>query len=1556
MTRRLARACLTVLAALALASCSRTDVFQGPRATIAVAPASGRLETGQSLQLAATTVPANLALRWTVEPAGTGSVSGSGLYTAPESLSGASVTVTVRAEVLSAPEVGADAALLVVAVPAGPAVRLEPVSGDGQAVVAGATTVQPLVVKAVDARAHGVAGVRVSFLSAGSAAVDAVSDEGGVAQATVTAPTLAGPMLVTVAADGLDPLVFGLRVSTGPPARLAATHPAPRGRPGAVVVEPLVLLFTDQFDNPVAGQTARAEAPAGATASPLDAASGADGLQRYAIKLGRSAGLQHFGFSLVEDPSVAASLDFTTVGGPAASVVMLDGDGQEGAVAQDLGQPLRVKVLDSDGFPAGSGTLAWTSADGALFDGSGLVPDTGGIASTRVTLPSHAGLVRLTCQADGLAGSPVTFIARARAGVAQRLVLVSGGGQTTTAGTLFGGAFSVRATDAFSNGVPGVGVHFETTGGTGGVTPSDVSTGPDGLAQASLTAGVTGAQRYRASVGGLIGSPIDIAGTAVAPTLPLLALLSGQGQSALVGTDLPQALVVRVTQNGAPVAGQTVTFAVALGDGSVRPATGVTAGDGTARTTARLGSQSGAQRFSATSPGATGSPVFFDATAAARPVAFLRVVSGAAQAAPPGTALPDPLVVEALDAAGAPVPGLFVTFAGPGGAVLAPTGATTDTSGRASTQATLAPTEGDQLFSATLVSSPVAPATFHETATGVATGKRLRITGGQGQAAEVGLALPQPLEVTVTGDAGAPLAGVAVRWAAQADQATVLATFTVTDANGRAEATAQLGRPVGAQQFLATVDGAGGSPAAFTATGLTAPADRLVVASGDGQSALAGTQLPGRCVVRATDRVGNAKQGVGVSFRAVAAGASVGPRSATTDASGEASTVATLGNSAGAQTFSAEAPGLAAAVFTALATNAVDHISVAPQAVLLQVGASIRYTATAIYSDGTGSDVTADATWTAVGPPPGALTVSNQPGSKGIGLAVAAGSSTVAASYGGKLGHTAVTVNQATLASVVVLPATPTLEKGSSRAFRATGTYTNGEVVELTETASWTSSVPAVASVSDMAGTKGLVRAVGVGTSTVTATALGVTGTRLVTVAQAALSQLEVSPANIDQPAGTGFTFRATATYADGTVEDVTRVASWSSSDTALMTVQNAPAEAGKATFLAAGRPEVRASWGGVTASQPVLITAATVLALAIIPRQLDLAVRDFVQPRLIATFSDGTVSDVANLATWSSTAPTVADVSNAATSRGLITGIAPGTATVSARLGAATAALPVTVNNSSVQGIRVFAGGGRQQPRCPVGGVLILRAGALYSSGQPADISDQASWSVSSPAIAVVGQGAQFGGVVQCLAEGTATVSAEWAGKTGTLDITVTAAELTSIDVVPATAQLARGDVRSFFATGHYSDRTQRELTALATWGSSDGTVVGTSNAPQSRGRATALDPGTAKVTATYQGVSGSAAVTVTSATLTLVIVSPANPVARQRDRFVQFNATAVYSDGTTQDVTEQAAWTASNPQVALVSNDPTTIGVVILQGPGGTTVAAAYAGKQGQTTLTVR
>src|SRR6185436_17620650 len=106
----------------------------------------------------------------------------------------------------------------------------------------------------------------------------------------------------------------------------------------------------------------------------------------------------------------------------------------------------------------------------------------------------------------------------------------------------------------------------------------------------------------------------------------------------------------------------------------------------------------------------------------------------------------------------------------------------------------------------------------------------------------------------------------------------------------------------------------------------------------------------------------------------------------------------------------------------------------------------------------------------------------------------------------------------------------------------------------------------------------------------------------------------------------------------------------------------------------------------------------------------------------------------------------------------------------------------------------------------------------------------------------------------------------------------------------------------------------------------------------------------GTTTIRAQFGGVFGSTGLTVTTATLTALVVSP--PTATlAKGSFLQMAATAQFSDGSTLDVTTQVSWKSSNKKSVSVNATGRAMGVKAGVG----VVTASKSGVSGTSTITV-
>ena len=299
----------------------------------------------------------------------------------------------------------------------------------------------------------------------------------------------------------------------------------------------------------------------------------------------------------------------------AAEIMVLQGDNQHGAPGAVL--PIVVQVKDGAGTPLAGQRVTFTPDPTA---GAGQVtPGTAetnaeGIAEATWVLGTSSGTQAVLAQVVGTAGVSATLEASVQAAGSRRIELASGQGQIGVVGTLLAEPLVVQVTDEFGNPVPDVAVEWDTDQGT--VSPGSSTTGTDGRTQTAWVLGAsTGSQVASASVDGLEGSPILFTATALAGTPSTLLEVSGNGQTAQPGEQLPTPLIVRlVDSEGNGIPGRPVTWVVGTGAGTVSPISSITDASGEAQTTWTLGSASATNTVNAVVSGV--GVVTFTATAA----------------------------------------------------------------------------------------------------------------------------------------------------------------------------------------------------------------------------------------------------------------------------------------------------------------------------------------------------------------------------------------------------------------------------------------------------------------------------------------------------------------------------------------------------------------------------------------------------------------------------------------------------------------------------------------------------------------------------------------------------------------------------------------------------------------------------------------------------------------------------------------------------------------------------------------------------------------------------
>jgi len=111
------------------------------------------------------------------------------------------------------------------------------------------------------------------------------------------------------------------------------------------------------------------------------------------------------------------------------------------------------------------------------------------------------------------------------------------------------------------------------------------------------------------------------------------------------------------------------------------------------------------------------------------------------------------------------------------------------------------------------------------------------------------------------------------------------------------------------------------------------------------------------------------------------------------------------------------------------------------------------------------------------------------------------------------------------------------------------------------------------------------------------------------------------------------------------------------------------------------------------------------------------------VQMSAVGTFNDGSTQSLSNVF-WSSSDTTVAAINGA----GLVTGISPGSATITGASGTVSGTATVTVSISNVTGITISP----TSANATINGTESFKAMATVSGGSPVDVTTTATWTIS--------------------------------------------------------------------------------------------------------------------------------------------------------------------------------------------------------------------------------
>ncbi|WP_052429350.1 Ig-like domain-containing protein [Paenibacillus borealis] len=568
-------------------------------------------------------------------------------------------------------------------------------------------------------------------------------------------------------------------------------------------------------------------------------------------------------------------------------------------------------------------------------------------------------------------------------------------------------------------------------------------------------------------------------------------------------------------------------------------------------------------------------------------------------------------------------------------------------------------------------------------------------------------------------------------------------------------------------------------------------------------------------------------------------------------------------------------------------------------ALLLKDSSAVKLTAT--FQDGTQENVTSLATWSSSDEAVADVLA-------GVITGYKQGTAVITAKYGTKTTTVEVTVDQTS--KLVVDDQSVFLKTEEAQQLKLTAVYPDGTTKDVTSTAVWSSSDSSIAYVY-----KGKVYGYTAGTATITA-AYGDKSVQ-VDVDVAVARYLDLSEEQLSLKTSSTHALTLTATYADGSTEDVTSKAAWSSSDELVAFVK----KGSLTTYKLAGTATISAVYGTLETSTQVEVGAVSKLVAS--DDNVFLQISGTKQLVLTAVAGDGSSSDITSSAVW-----TTSDKSIALVSKGLITGYSVGTATITGTYNGAAATVTVDVGTARHLALS------ETSLNLAVDAAKVLVLKATFADGTVTDVTSKATWSSSDEAVAYVDKGS-----ITTYAEGNVTITAAYGGKTVTATAAVGKSNKLSVD--NDSLNLRLNGTHQLVLTALDANGTPSTVTDNAVWTTADENI-----AIVTKGLVTGYKSGTTTITAVYGGKTLTIAVSVETAARLNLTVSKLN---LGKDQSKAVTAMASYEDGTSQDVTEDAVWTTDNADVADVSK-----GTITAYATGSAVITASYGGKTATVKIT--
>lgn len=596
-------------------------------------------------------------------------------------------------------------------------------------------------------------------------------------------------------------------------------------------------------------------------------------------------------------------------------------------------------------------------------------------------------------------------------------------------------------------------------------------------------------------------------------------------------------------------------------------------------------------------------------------------------------------------------------------------------------------------------------------------------------------------------------------------------------------------------------------------------------------------------------------------------------------------------------------------------------------------GTQVVYQGFARFTDNSSHDITQLGAWSSS--EQDIAKIGFRGASSGVASTFLPGETIICVNYMSMQACTELTVTNAVANKLVISPVNVSVPLGINGQFKATAYYTNGRSQEVTKLTTWQSTNLAVASINPTGLDAGFTTSKSVGETTISASFEALTDETKLTITDAELIDLVISPVNASIPKGTKQSYTLTGIYSDSSYDDLTLTANWQTDNSQIAYF----AKAGIASGAKEGTTKVTATINGLSVESLLTVTAAELSYISVSPKSRTVPVGNFAQFSAIAHYTDLTNNDVSSLATWSSQSSAIASVVTSGRLGGQVSAISEGETQVTAYFDNQSDNATVTVSPAVLEQVVISPKSqtivaGEQQP---------FTLTAIFSNGKHEVVTNYSDWQSSETSVATI----DSLGLATSHVQGTTQITGTYQGISDQANLIVSEAEIIRLQVTPTNSSVPSGTQGQFSATAFFSDGNSQVVTTQALWQSDNSDSVKINASGAQAGLAKAFDPGTALVSASYKGKAANAEVTVSAAELVEIQITPVIFNTFLGDE-VTYTAIGLYSNNDSLVITDFVNWRSSEPNVAnfkTVNSKVTS--VIATYAEGQTVISASYLGK---------